>query len=111
MSEMAPCEKCWSEVCDHLRNDFIVIGLLARKIRNMSEEDFTKEFSEEQIQRVVNIEKLLVEKWKGLRTIRFDGSWRKKDLSGSNPIMSLMFKIGSAPRIMKKLKAFCAQSR
>jgi len=50
MSQMAPCEKCWSELCDHLRNDFTVIGLLAKKIRNMSEEDFTKEFSDEQIQ-------------------------------------------------------------
>jgi len=111
MSEMAPCEKCWSELCDHLRNDFIVIGLLAKKIRNMSEEDLTKEFSDEQIQRVVNIEKLLDEKWKGLTTNRFDGPWRKKDLSGSKSIMSLMSKIGSAPRIIKRLKAFCAHSR
>jgi len=47
---------------------------------------------------------------KGLTTIRFDGSWRKKDISGSNSIMSLMSKIGSVPRIMEKLKAFCAQS-
>jgi len=111
MSQMAPCEKCWSELCDHLRNDFTVIGLLAKKIRNMSEEDFTKEFSDEQIQRVVNIEKLLDEKWKGLTTNRFDGPWRKKDLSGSKSIMSLMSKIGSAPRIIKRLKAFCAHSR
>jgi hypothetical protein len=111
MSERAPCEKCWSELCDHLRNDFIVIGLLAKKIRKMSEEDFTKEFSEEQIQRVVNIEKLLEEKWKGVTEVRFDESWMKKDISRSNSTGSLMSKFRSAPSIMKKLKDFCAQSR
>jgi hypothetical protein len=111
MSEMAPCEKCWSEVCDHLRNDSIVIGLLARKIRNMSEDDFTKEFSEEQIQRVAKIEKLLEEKWKGVTAFRFDESWRRKDIGRCNSTASLMSKIGSVPRIMEKLKAFCAQSR
>ncbi len=96
MSEMAPCEKCWSEVCDLLRNDSIVIGLLARKIRDMSDEDSTKEFCEEQLQRVGNIEKLLDEKWKVLSAVRFDESSGKKDISGSSPILDLISRIRSA---------------
>jgi hypothetical protein len=66
MSEMGKCEKCWSEVCDQVRNDLVVIGLLARKIRNGSEEDFLKKFSEEQIQRVASIEEHLRDKWNDL---------------------------------------------